>query len=215
MVKCAQQRHAADALRAPLMPSVRPSGGRHRMLAPRMIRTTAPTFRFYLKSASLETLRRDLAGLYEALPEVRQYFAARRGGTGEAAAVKRAKEALTREFYPGRGFGKARPSVARAAIAAFSRLSLSPEVTIDVLLHHVELSVRFTNDFGDIGEAFYSSAQTSFRAAAALLKGSSLHTRFHERFRSVVRHTEDIGWGFHDDLTDTYCAAFPVGRPRA
>jgi hypothetical protein len=181
-----------------------------------MTRTTAPTFRSYLKIASLETLRRDLVGLYEALPEVRQYFAAHRGGTGEAAAVKRAKEALTREFYPGRGFGKARPSVARATIAAFSRLSLSPEATIDILLHHVELSVRFTNDFGDIGEGFYSSAETSFRAASALLKGSSLHARFDQRFRSVVRRTQGIGWGFHDDLADTYCSTFPAGRgPRA
>jgi hypothetical protein len=173
-------------------------------------------FQRYLKKANLEDLRRDLAELYEVFPNVRAFFSARSSPGGEAEALTQAKAAIEREFYPSRGFGRARSAVVRSAITEFSRVARIPNSVIDLLLHHAELGVSFTNDFGDIGEAFYSSVETSFRRAIRLLSTPPLRDQVHERCEAIVRDSKGIGWGFHDGLSDTYFSAYPnAPRPGA
>jgi hypothetical protein len=83
-------------------------------------------------------------------------------------------------------------------------LSPSREALADLLLHHVEVGVEFTKDFGDIDEPFYLSVERSFERALALLTTSELRERFKARCEGVVSASDGIGWGFHDTLAGMY-----------
>ena len=64
--------------------------------------------------------------------------------------------------------------------------------------------MKFTNEFGDINEAFYSSMATTYVAALALMKKENVLDKFADRAGRVVSDTSGIGWGFHDYLFDVH-----------
>ncbi len=72
------------------------------------------------------------------------------------------------------------------------------------MLFYVETGVKFTNDFGDIDEGFYSSLETTYLAALKLMKKENLLNKFADRAEKVVTDTSDIGWGFHDYLGEVH-----------
>ncbi len=72
------------------------------------------------------------------------------------------------------------------------------------MLFYVETGAKFTNDFGDIDEGFYSSMETTFVAALTLMKKESLLGKFADRAGKVVSDTSDIGWDFHNYLGDDF-----------
>lgn len=166
-------------------------------------------FAEFLRGATPAELRATLREIHDSFPEVRAFFAARSGPAGISDALASAKASITDEFYPSRGFGKARASVVRRVLTSFARITRDPAMRADLLLHHVELGVRFTNDFGDIDEAFYSSIETSFRQAAALLNTPALQKGFYKRCHAAVRDSDGIGWGFHDELESIFHSCFP------
>lgn len=69
---------------------------------------------------------------------------------------------------------------------------------------YVESGVRFTHEYGDIDEDFYSSVESALDELAALLRGEArgLYPSFSERLVKVEKMTEGIGWGFHDFIAD-------------
>jgi hypothetical protein len=161
-------------------------------------------FNEYVKNSSRTQLERDLATLFKTFGEVREYYQTLLLPNGEEISLARAKQIISDEFYPKHGFGKARASIARKAITSFSRLSPSREALIDLLLHHVEVGVEFTNDFGDIDEPFYLSIERSFERALGLLTTAELRERFKGRCKEIVSASHGIGWGFHDTLAGLY-----------
>lgn len=72
------------------------------------------------------------------------------------------------------------------------------------MLFYVETGVKFTKDFGDINEGFYSSIENTFVAALTLMKKEDLLGKFAERAGKVISDTSGIGWGFHDYLCDVH-----------
>ena len=167
------------------------------------------SFATFLRDATPADLRAALREVHDSFPEVKAFFAARSGPTGTSDALASARAAITDEFYPSRGYGKARASVVRRVLASFARITRDPTMRADLLLHHVELGVRFTNDFGDIDEAFYSSIETSFRQATTLLTTPALQKAFYKRCHAAVRDSDGIGWGFHDELENIFSSCFP------
>jgi hypothetical protein len=163
-----------------------------------------PAFKEYVKNSSRSQLERDLATLFNTFGEVREYYQTLLLPNGEEISLAHAKQIISDEFYPTHGFGKARAAIARKAITSFSRLSPSREALIDVLLHHVEIGVAFTKEYGDIDEPFYLSIERSFERALALLTTSNLRERFQERCKEIVSASDGIGWGFHDTLAGLY-----------
>ena len=63
--------------------------------------------------------------------------------------------------------------------------------------------MRFTNEYGDIDEAFYTSLENVYAKALALLRQEKPLARFAARPAQVVRDTSGSGWGFHDYLAET------------
>jgi hypothetical protein len=113
------------------------------------------------------------------------------------------KRKVREAFYPKRGFGF-KLSVGKKAISDYRKLNPSSESLIDLLLCYVESGVEFTNEFGDIDEAFYLSLESVYHNAIKLIDKAMLHEKFAERAYQITKRTENIGWGFHDGICDSY-----------
>jgi hypothetical protein len=106
-------------------------------------------------------------------------------------------------FYPKRGYNY-KLKDGKQAISEFKKLGPSSELLVELMLFYVETGVKFTNDFGDIDEGFYSSIETTYVAALTLMRKENLLDKFSDRAGKVVSDTSGIGWGFHDYLGDVH-----------
>lgn len=118
--------------------------------------------------------------------------------------VKKYKEVIENEFYPKRGEPKMRLSVARNAIGEAKKLGLDALSLADLMLFYVETGVRFTNDYGDIDEAFYNSMESMYLKALKFMHKERMLELYRTRTESILNNTRDIGWGFHDTLGDYF-----------
>ena len=106
-------------------------------------------------------------------------------------------------FYPKRGYNFKLKN-GKQAISDFKKLGPSSNLLAELMLFYVETGVKFTNDFGDIDESFYSSIEKSYVAALTLMQKENILDRFADRAGKVVGDTSGIGWGFHDYLVDVH-----------
>jgi hypothetical protein len=72
--------------------------------------------------------------------------------------------------------------------------------TTELLMTYVENGTRFTKQYGDINDRFYSSVESALNELATLLRGEGrgLYPQFTERLASVAQLSRQTGWGFHD-----------------
>ncbi len=171
----------------------------------------------YLKARTKDELVQDIADLFTRLDTVKDYYQLRLGTGPNEALLDRYKAAIQDEFFPARGYGDGRLSIARKPVTEYKKVSKSPEGLIDLMLFYVEMGVRFTNTYGDIDAPFYNSMESMYERAVELIAKHNLHNPFEARCRKIVEDTSGIGWGFHDMLTDIYGRHFRAskrGRPR-
>ena len=102
------------------------------------------------------------------------------------------------------GMGDLKLGEARKAIRDYKKATGNIPGTAELLLTYVESGVRFTHEYGDIDERFYSSVESALDDLAALLSGEACHLypQFRERLAKVEQMTDGIGWGFHDFIAD-------------
>ena len=152
---------------------------------------------------SEKELVEEIINLFKKLPQVKEYYTVAFSAEGEELVLGKYKEIITNEFFPKRGYGKARLSVAKKAIRDFTKLSGKPPLTIDVMLHYVEQGVMFTDQYGDIDEPFYDSMKKMFEAALKLAEQNNVLSLFQETCEGIVSNACE-GWGFKDGLADTF-----------
>ena len=102
-------------------------------------------------------------------------------------------------------------AAARKAISDYRRAQGDPASLLDLTIHYVECGTRCTLDYGDMWEAFYNSMESMFRKAVGMVEKSDPETQatFLPRLAELVRATQGVGWGYHDELADIFGAAFP------
>lgn len=167
-------------------------------------------FKARLKLLKKEELIKHLASLYQNFGNVKDYFISTLNPDEEKNTQLKYKTAIQNEFFPKRGHGKARLSIAKKAISDFKKISSSPELICDLMLFYVEQGVEFTNEYGDINEQFYISMEDMYDRALKLMGKNDLMKAFKKRCLQVVVDTDDIGWGFHDTLADLYYEYFKI-----
>ena len=153
---------------------------------------------------SLVNLVKDL---YDSSPDNQAFLSARFStsahGSGEALAEY--KRRIREQFYPKRGFGNPKMSICRKAMADYRKARRDLAGDIELLLTHLEAGTEFTNDYGDIDEAFYSSLLTSMAELARLLTtpdGLEIYPDFEDRLLKLSRVAGNIGWGYGDEIGD-------------
>ena len=117
---------------------------------------------------------------------------------------KKYKEKVRLAFYPKKEHDLLKLKDGKIAISDFKKMGGSMDLVADLMLYYVEMGVVFTNDYGDIDEPFYDSIAGAYRKALQLMEKENILERFKDRATKVVDDTANIGWGFHDELGDTW-----------
>jgi hypothetical protein len=169
-----------------------------------MKKLTVTELKKELKLKSNEELIKEIVELYKKFPDVKDYYSSNLSAEGMLEVLEKYKKIVQNEFFPSRGFGKLRLSVARKAVNEFKKISDSNYNIADIMLHYVENGIDFTNEYGDIEESFYSSIESMFESALKHINKSSLGSEFYNRCEKVVDDTSGIGWGFHGTLGDLF-----------
>ncbi len=164
------------------------------------------TLKKYLSQFTKEQLVGQILELHKKYKDVKEYYEFSINPDVTAKREK-VKEAILECFYPKRGF-KLRLKDARKIVSDFKKLEPHAESLADVMLYYVECGVQFTNDFGDIDEPFYNSIAGMFIDTAKFIQENGLNEIFSARANKIADDTSDIGWGFHDELSDIFCNYF-------
>ena len=143
--------------------------------------------------------------LYEAAAENRDFIHARcKAGECGGEALEQYRRKIVEQFFPARGDGKLKLGEARKAIRDYRKATGNIPGTAELLLTYVENGARFTREYGDIDERFYSSVESALEELAALLRGKArgMYPQFRDRLARVEQLTDGVGWGFHDFVGD-------------
>jgi hypothetical protein len=143
--------------------------------------------------------------LHDASPENRDFLRARFDAENAGGdALEKYRRKIVEQFFPKRGFGKLKLAEARKAIRDYRKATGSVVGTIDLLLTYVENGTEFTQQFGDINEAYYHSLESAAAEMSRLLvvEGKATYARFCERISRVESLANHIGWGYGDYIRD-------------
>lgn len=176
------------------------------MPEPAKKRASWATVRPALESLDKPALLALLKDLHAASEPARDLIDSRFAPAGSGAAIlEKARQKVVEQFFPKRGFGKLKLAEARKAIRDYQKTTGNIPGTAELLLTYVENGARFTAEYGDIDERFYSSIESALEELAKLLRGParSLYPEFQARLDHVEFITRPVGWGFHDFVAET------------
>lgn len=159
----------------------------------------------HLESLSKEQIIEKVLELYESYKPVKEYFTFYLN-PDEKGMFEKYKALIVNEFYPKtKSFNpKTRFSVAKKAIADFSKLKPSPELIGDLMVTFVENACQFTFDYGDMWEQYYDSTVTNFNLTLKFLHKNNLLGNFKLRMEKCVKYAEPCGYGFADEISDLF-----------
>jgi hypothetical protein len=143
--------------------------------------------------------------LHDASPENRDFLRARFDAENSGgAALEAYRGKIVEQFFPKRGFGKLKLAEARKAIRDYRKATGNAVGTIDLLLTYLENGTDFTQQFGDINEAYYNSLESSAAELSRLMlgEGKAAYAQFSERIARVESLANNIGWGYGDYIRD-------------
>jgi hypothetical protein len=167
----------------------------------------------YLNTRSREQLIAEIGDMFSKIDSVRDFYQSKVNLGYSAEVAEKYKSIIKHEFFPTRGFGRAQLSVARKAVSDYRKVSDSKFGVADVMLYYVEMGVQFTNEYGDIDEAFYNSMESMYERAVKYIVQHRMQGQFEERCRRIVADTSGMGWGFHDGLSYIYEEYFREESP--
>jgi hypothetical protein len=108
---------------------------------------------------------------------------------------------IEKAFFKERGFPSFKTGAARKKLREYIKM-VSLREGIDMMLYYVEKGIQGTNAYGDIDEAFYNSVESVFEQALKAILKTHNPEMYLPRLRALVTATRNIGWGFHDNLSD-------------
>lgn len=168
-----------------------------------------------LNAFSKEELIYLITRLYKSCPDANSMINAEMGDDSYIdGLLAEAKAKVRKEFFPARGFGRLSLSSAKSAIASFKRVCTDAAKVIDLQLYYVENGVEFTDTYGDINESFYNSMGSVYRTVVDALNKTddpAVYEQFKDRLKAVIEDTAGMGWGFNEDLSDSYYSLKWIG----
>jgi hypothetical protein len=102
-------------------------------------------------------------------------------------------------------------SKAKKAISTYSKAVGDPVGEADLMTFFVECGNSLTVNYGDMDEPFYDALNGMYRRAIkkVLTLPEEVRDEFRERFEVIMDSSSNIGWGYHDMLSEDYYEAFP------
>lgn len=158
----------------------------------------------FLDTQSKDQLISDIANMCSKSDFVKDYYQNKLNPDNGINVCNKFKSIIKNEFFPARGYGRGRLSVVRKAVSDFRKVSESKQDIADIMIFYVEMGVQFTCAYGDIDESFYNSMESMYGRAVKYIVQNKLIGQFEDRCRKIVDDTCNIGWGFHDGLSDIF-----------
>jgi hypothetical protein len=154
---------------------------------------------------SEEELIRLIVELYKKNEENKELIGSKFDPNMVMEAFEKYKKQIVEEFYPPNDVPRyPKYSNLRRSLKNFKDVSSDQELIADLMLTHVEKGVEYTNEYGDIDEKFYNNIESTYLRLLKHLKKHDLLAEYKDVCLEIVTATENIGWGFHDELTDIY-----------
>ncbi len=99
---------------------------------------------------------------------------------------------------------------AEKAISNYAKATGDDERTTDLMIYFVECGNRFTLDYGDIDEVFYDTLIEMYEKAVGRVSKMTKQRQvpFRKKLEKIMKSSDGIGWGYHDDLCYFYYEAF-------
>lgn len=157
----------------------------------------------YLKDLNKQELEAEVKKLYTKFSNVKQYYEMELA-QDTTAILEEFKAQIQKEYFPKRGYGKARSGVSRKVINDFKKISVFKSDVIELILFRVEMMIKFTDSYGDMDEPFYNSLDSSFEEACKLIKAEKLEAQFKVYCQELINSTHYFGWGVQDGLEYTF-----------
>lgn len=169
-------------------------------------KTTIPEIKKWLKTYDKDVLISMIIDYYRISNDVKNYIYVQMSPDEAIEDLyNQAKITIVNEFFPQKGYGKTRLSIAKKAITEFKKYSGDEVKTIDLMIYYVELGVNFTKAYGDISESFYSSMESMYgNVIRKVTSDDALIRLYKRRMENIVSKTRGIGWGFHDNLAQLF-----------
>jgi Family of unknown function (DUF6155) len=161
-----------------------------------------------LASSSKAELIADITELFKRFPAVQDYYQVKLYPSETTNIDKKYKKIIEDQFFPARGYGDAKLSVAKKAISDYKKVCTRADEVADIMLFYVEQGVKYTNAYGDINESFYNSMEGVYEKAIQLIFKYKIQDIFQGRCQRIMEDTSGIGWGFADAMSDIYEEAF-------
>jgi hypothetical protein len=163
-----------------------------------------------LQLLNKEQLIAQILELYDNYKPVKEYYKLYLDPQGEAELMKKYKMIIINEFFPkSNRIGYARFSVAKKAIADFKALQPSSELLADLMITLPEMACKYTNEYGDMSEPFYTSAANNYEAALKFLKKEQLLSKFKSSCKNCVKYSKWCGYGFEDEMNALFDEYYP------
>lgn len=158
-----------------------------------------------LLTLTKEQLVEQILELYESYKSVKEFYSFYLN-PNENELFEKYKAIIINEFYPKGKFSepKTRFSVAKKAIADFSTVKPSPNLIGDLLVTFVEIACKFTFDYGDMWEQYYTSTVINYERALKYLQKNDLLNDFKLRCEKCLKYAEPCGYRFPVELDDVY-----------
>ena len=151
-----------------------------------------------------------IADLYTFSPENRDFLHARFSLGGDV--LKPYKKVIEEALFPDViANDDVEIAVAKKAIANYGKAVGDPKGMLELMVYFVECGAAFSLDVGYGDDDFFTSLERMYEKAIKLLLTLDEATidEYYNRFEELVDSTKDIGWGFHDTLSDIFYGAFP------
>lgn len=138
----------------------------------------------------------DLYSAKKEITEYLDYFV----NPDEADQFLKAKRTIENEYFPLRGCPKERLSVAKKAISDFSKLKPTQEQVAELMIFLVECGCKYTNEYGDMNDSFYTGMENNFNRALKFMKKHNLLKQFKANAERCVELSSPCGYGFADTI---------------
>ena len=162
-----------------------------------------------LTSMSKEEVINVVMELYSARKEAKEfldYFA----NPDEKKELEKFKKIVLKEFDDDISRKpKCRFSVCRKALSDFKKLSPSADTIAEAMVFYVERVCEFSFYAGDLWEQYYDSTASNFESMLKFLVKNNLLEHMMPRVVQIMAWCWPCGYGFHDEIGDTFCELVP------
>lgn len=148
----------------------------------------------YLRELKKEELEEQVLDLYERFKPVKVFYDFV-FNPKEEKLLQKSKLKISKEYFPNtKRKPKTRRSIAQKEIKHFKQLEVDPYITADLMLFNIEIAQTFSEEKGNLKEAFCKSMFKSFEEAAKYITEKGIISEFRSRILKIATKAETQEW---------------------